>query len=120
MADCNLETADIFLIISTSFFIKPYRQISSQQGRCFNIRLFYRLGYFILILMNCIKCPYRLGSSQNLPGTITTWEGKRNFIILRRICRFKRSKAGIIPICLSYFDSSCRKHPTLPIFYHTY
>ena len=36
-----------------------------------------------------IKCAYGMGSSQRLPQIMRAWERMRNFIILKRICRFK-------------------------------
>ena len=73
----------------------------------------------MLILMNCIKYVYRLGSSQRSPQTMHAWEGMHNYIILREYvslsvkllyvsaadCRF-----CIAPLCqvfAGYVDHTC-------------
>ena len=51
--------------------------------------LYVLVGCSMLTMKTCIKCVYRMGSSQRLPQIMRAWDRMRNFIILKRICGFK-------------------------------
>ena len=75
MADCSLQSTEVFLKNQHVSFIGPYHPTSIQQGKS----LYVLVGYFILIPKKYMKCVLRMGSSQRSPQIMRAWEIMRNF-----------------------------------------